>query len=155
MITSLVIDPCLFSHHDNKWLDLLKNESSTMNLQLMISRIKERPGGQQKDLIAIVGLGCAVASLVVSILQLIKSDKAPASPVILVEECHTFLIRNGIPDCTLQYVSGFEHLLLQDGSPCIFSVSLPGHDLILLRIGRTTELLIVTPKDYDSRSLLP
>jgi hypothetical protein len=155
MSMAIVIDSSLFARPDLTWLDEIRKGCNSNFMDCHISKVPDRTV-HQEEVVAIIGAGCAVAALVLNIIKMMKDEKEKWTYKKLLEECDSYLALHGIKDYTFEYATGFDNLINDNGKPCIVKVhSQEGNKTIYLNIGKTTEVLIVTPKSYDYRSLPP
>jgi len=152
----VLVDSCLFSQPDLEWHNEIRNECQSIGVDLMTGSIPEKSHIHQNEIVSIIGAGCAIAALVLNVLKMIKDEKEKWTYKKLLEECQSYLALRGITDYTIEYETGFQNLLENNGEPCIVKIrSKERQQTIYLNIGKTTEMLIVTPKTYDHRSLPP
>ena len=114
-----------------------------------------RAGNTSHEVVAIAGLGVAVASLVVAVLQLIRSPSDQRSKDNLLEAAGRQLAANSCAVLEIKYdKNDIANVISLTGEPCNFAISFREGADVVVYLGATSAEIYVSAVEPDWRSLL-
>jgi hypothetical protein len=130
MVEILYIDDRLFARDDLPWRREIVEVCNAEKVQVTFDLIPRIGHLHQADVVAIAGLGVAVASLVVSILTLLKKSPTDLSYDILLKEATAFMTMRGRSNFKFVDISGFSNLVRKNGKPCVITVQFSNREQV-------------------------
>jgi len=155
MFQTQLVDARLFSRNDLNWKDEVSEVAKAAELNVAYSQLQEKGGTHEHDPVALVGAGCAIASLILSLIKLLKQPKERWTYERLREEMDAFMKLRGEDRFVIKEVSGFANLVEGRREPCIVTIAIPTGLVFRVYVGLTSEMLAVGPVCFDLRSLRP
>jgi hypothetical protein len=148
----VIVDEKLFPLRLDSGRTLLQQTADDMNVEVSYSDIGSMVG-LRNEVVAIAGLGIAVASLVVAVLQLIRTPKTTKAQFL--EDAKRTLVANGLPTIRIEFNEGnLSNLLELNGKPTSIVIHSDASSRVIVYLGATKKELYVSSSEPNWRSLI-